>query len=271
MNSINIIKFYPRFWQLKNLIKYFWVLDSNQPMILDHKILPTNNIDIIFNFKAPMTFDKHGVIYSTPGNIYFSGLTDNHTIMKQQGEIQTIGVSFFPTGLYPFFNIPVSEFKNETIGFDVLFKRPAVELEEKLRAIDYIADRILLLENFFLELLDPNVLLTDDTKKLINYFYSSSMGVNEFCKYHGVHPKKLERLFKKFVGASPKRFLRLSRFQHIVSKILKTPQSDLTTLAYEFDFFDQAHFIKDFKAFSGSAPLNFLKEERSFKQIMKLV
>lgn len=271
MDSIDITKFYPRFWQLKNLIKYFWVLDSNQPIVLDHKILPTNNIDIIFNFKTPMTFDKHGVIYSTPGNIYFSGLTGNHTIMKQQGEIQTIGVSFFPAGLYPFFNIPVSEFKNETIGLDAFFNRPVLELEEKLRAIDNIEDRILLLENFFLELLDQNSLLNGDTNKLINHFYFSNMGVNEFCTHYGVHPKKLERLFKKIIGASPKRFLRLSRFQHIVGKILKTPQSDLTTLAYEFNFFDQAHFIKDFKAFSGSSPLNFLKEKRSFKQIMKLV
>lgn len=143
MISIDIIKFYPAFRQLKNLIKYFWVFDSSHPIALNHKILPTNNIDIIFNFKAPMTFDKQGVIYSAPGNIYFSGITDYHTIMKQQGEIQTIGVSFFPAGLYPFFNIPVSEFKNETIGLDTLLNRTAAELEEKLRKINSVADRIL--------------------------------------------------------------------------------------------------------------------------------
>lgn len=271
MDSINIVRFYPTFKPLKNLIKYFWVLDSHHPIILNHKILPTNNIDIIFNFKAPMTFEKNGVTYSTPGNIYFEGLRGNHAIMKQEGLIQTIGVSFFPSGLYPFFNIPVSEFRNVTIGLDTVLKRLAGELEEKLRAIDSVTDRIFLLQCFFLELLDQDAPLNDDNNKLLNHFYFSNMGINEFCRQHHVHPKKLERLFNRLVGASPKHFLRLSRFQNIIDKILKTPQSDLTTLAHEFEFFDQAHFTKDFKAFSGSTPLSFMKENRSFRQIMKLV
>lgn len=268
MASIHIQKFYPAAGPLKQLIKYFWVLDSPCPMVLDHKILPTNNIDILFNFKASMTFEKQGVIHSTPGNIYFQGLCRSHVVMKQQGEIQIIGVSFFPAGLYPFFTVPVSEFRDETIGLDTLLKGQALELEEQLMALDDVADRIRLLEAFFLGLLKPQP--ADDTHKLLNHFFASHMGIGEFCRHHKIHPRRLERLFNKFVGASPKQFLRLSRFQHIVDKILKAPQSDLTTLAHAFEFYDQAHFIKDFKSFSGSSPLNFLKEKRSFRQNMKI-
>jgi hypothetical protein len=76
--------------------------------------------------------------------------------MKQQGIILTIGVSFFPTGFYPFFRVPVSEFKNDTFGLDTILNKAAVEIEERLREADQILEKIGLLETFFLELLDEN-------------------------------------------------------------------------------------------------------------------
>lgn len=271
MTSINITKYYPNALPLKKLIKYFWVLDNNLPIVLNHKILPTNNIDILFNFKAPMTFEKNGDLFNTPGNIYFSGLSNTHTIIRQEGEIQTIGVSFFPGGLYPFIKIPVSDFKNETIGLETVLGGMTIEIEEKLRATDNIVNRIALLEHFFLSLLNQTSRLKDDYHTLLSHFHAMRMNINTFCKEYGIHPRKLERIFNKFIGTSPKQFLRLSRFQQIVRKLLVSPQADLTALAHEFGFFDQAHFSKDFKAFTGSSPVNYLIEKQTFKQIMKII
>lgn len=271
MTTIQIRKYYPEARPLKHLIKYFWVFDSYSHIRLNHTILPVNNIDILFNFLAPMTFEKQGMIHETPGNVFFSGLTGDPVIMKQKGIIQTIGVSFFPLGFYPFFKIPVSEFKDDTFGLDALLNNMAVELEERLRDAAGLMDKTRLLEDFFLRRLNQRALLPDDICRLLDGFYHANMGVREFCRQNDVHPRKLERIFNKFVGTTPKRFLRLSRFQSILRTLLKTNHVDLTTLAHEFAFFDQMHFIKDFKSFTGHSPSAFLKARQSIMQIMEIV
>ncbi len=270
MTTIPIKKYYPQAAQLKPLVKYFWVLDSARPLTLDHTILPVNNIDIIFNFLSPMAFEKKGTLHHTPGKSYFSGLTATPMVMKQQGPVQTIGVAFFPAGFFPFFKIPVSEFTDETIGLEALVKHVANHLESRLQTAKRIQHKIALLEEFFLQLLDPAALLPRETGSLLNHYYASRLRVREFCHAYGVHPRTLERVFNKYVGVSPKLFFRLRRFQRIVSRLMHPEPHSLTTVAHEFDYFDQTHFIKDFKAFSGSSPSRFVKDKRSIMQIMEI-
>lgn len=270
-NSISIKKFYPKAKPLKNLIKYFWVSENHSPITLCHKLLPVNNIDIIFNLSSSITFEKNGVTYKTPGDIFFRGITDEHILMKQQGAVLTIGASFFPAAFYPFFKIPVSEFKNEMFGLDTILNNNANDIEAKLRATITISEKIELLEYFFLELLDKSALLAPDRYKLLHLFYSTDLSIKDFCLKNGVHPRTFERLLNKYVGTTPKLFFRLSRFQIILNNLINRQKKNLTTLANEFDFCDQSHFIKDFKSFTGSSPLNFLKEKKSFKQIIKQI
>jgi AraC-like DNA-binding protein len=214
-----------------------------------------------------MIFIKKGNTVETPGNIFFRGLTKKHIKMKQQGAILTIGASFFPAGFYPFFRIPISEFRNETFGLDTILKNGADEIEAKLIDTDTISKKIALLEDFFLDLLDQNALLPPDTSRLLTRFSSSNLSINNFCLRSGVHPRTLERLFNKYIGTTPKTFSRLSRFQIILNQLINRQETNLTTLANEFDFFDQPHFIKDFQSLTGSAPLKFIKEKQSIKQI----
>lgn len=215
-----------------------------------------------------MTFEKNGIIFDTPGNIFFRGLTKEHILMKQQGAVLTIGASFFPEGLYPFFRIPISEFRNDTICLDTILKNVANEIEAKLIHTDTISRKIELLEDFFLDQLDQNALLPLDTYKLLTHFSLSNMSINNFCLINGVHPRTFERLFNKYIGTTPKLFSRLSRFQIILNNLINRQEKNLTTLAHEFEFFDQSHFIKDFESFTGSSPLKFLKEKQSLKQII---
>ncbi len=270
MTFMDTKRYYPESAPLKKLIKYFWVSQSSKNLTLNHKILPVCSIDLIFNFLSPISYEKEGVIHDTPGNSFFSGLLSDHILMKQQGPILTIGVSFFPTGFYPFFKIPVSEFKNHTTGLDLVLKRPTEEIEQQLQETEKIDDKIRLLEHFFIGLLDQAATLPRDTRLLLNHFNSESVGVRKFCSNHGVHPRTLERMFNKYVGTTPKGFLRLNRFQTALNRMLNPRVGALTPLAHEFNFYDQAHFIKDFKSFTGSSPSRFLKEKNTVMQITNL-
>ena len=73
--------------------------------------------------------------------------------------------------------------------------------------------------------------------------------------------RQLERHFKKQVGISPKQLGKVIRLQATMQKLLNQKTETLTDIAYEVDYFDQNHFIKDFKEFVGITPKQFSENE----------
>ncbi|HMF12979.1 MAG TPA: helix-turn-helix domain-containing protein, partial [Gemmataceae bacterium] len=88
----------------------------------------------------------------------------------------------------------------------------------------------------------------------------------DYCE---VSVRQLERGFRHVIGTSPKVFARTVRFQEAQQRLLFDPDADLTSLAYECGYFDQAHFIKDFKAFTGQTPSEYAQQMREFQIILK--
>jgi len=72
----------------------------------------------------------------------------------------------------------------------------------------------------------------------------------------------LERQFRAHVGLTPKQFLRTMRFQYLLKCIQQTPDTSLTRLAYETGYYDQAHFIHEFKQLAGITPTQYLTQTR---------
>jgi AraC-like DNA-binding protein len=80
--------------------------------------------------------------------------------------------------------------------------------------------------------------------------------VQEFCTFHKLYYKKLERLFLKYVGYTPKSYFRLLRFNRALRQIHRR-KDFLTSIALDCGYYDQSHFIKDFKQFTGLSPGRF--------------
>jgi transcriptional regulator GlxA family with amidase domain len=73
--------------------------------------------------------------------------------------------------------------------------------------------------------------------------------------------RQLERKFKKQIGISPKQLGKVIRLQSALKILLNRKTESLTNIAYESEYYDQAHFIKDFKEFTGTNPNKFLDNE----------
>ena len=70
----------------------------------------------------------------------------------------------------------------------------------------------------------------------------------------GLSPRRFIEVFSQQVGLTPKRFCRVQRFQHVLRSIYTRDSVDWADLALTCGYFDQAHFIHDFRAFSGLSP-----------------
>ncbi len=261
----------PRHPLLKQLIKFFWVLKSKHPITLHHKLLPVNNIDIVLNFSSPMSYgtETGGEIVEIP-RYSLSGIRYRYYTAHQTGNIYMIGVSFFPMGLYPFLRMPVSEITNRTLELNDVIHMFSAGLEAKIDPSGTVPQHLELLEAHLAQMVSPQHLPSRETMGLIDAFCSqmNDLDVWEFCDEQGINQRRLERVFNKYIGVNPKFFKKLTRFQQTLNRLLAQRYTDLTSLAYDNAYYDQAHFIRDFKSFTGSPPSQFVKEKKSLKEIL---
>jgi transcriptional regulator GlxA family with amidase domain len=74
----------------------------------------------------------------------------------------------------------------------------------------------------------------------------------------------LEREFKQKIGISPKQYMRIARLNGVQRLIENNTTQDFTNISYEGGYADQAHFIREFKTFTGESPKAFVKKRKDF-------
>lgn len=258
--------------ELKQLIKYFWVMQGDEQTVVNHKLLPVNSIDVIISLSSPITYITSDGSKIMMRKNHLVGLRDAYLTIHQKGPIDVIGISFFSEGLYPFVKIPVSELKNKAVELEALTYDFTSRIEEKIKCAKSAHEKIQLIEEELLRHLNMELAPERKVYELIQAFYRSlgCYNIGAFCDNQGISTRRLERYFEKYVGMSPRTFQRVSRFQYALNKMIYERTEDLTALSYASHYYDQNHFIKDFKAFTACTPTTFLRQKKAVKQIMKL-
>jgi AraC-like DNA-binding protein len=270
----NEIKRYPVHHPLlKNYIKFFWELHIEHTQ-LNHKIIPQRNINLRFNLN-----DTSHYLISTGKkhlleNIYFSGLHDHFSNVNLQleGKVDVLGICFFPEGFYPFINIPVSEFKNLLLGASEVGFKLVNTFSEHLREAPDVASRLNILENELALILVNGKHTPENFRQIFNILQQNDnpLQLSEFCQRNNIGKRQLERMYNKYVGVSASTYSTLNRFHKSLNQLLYKDYSKLSDLAFDNGYFDQMHFIKDFKRYAGNSPKNFVHQNDSILQIGKL-
>jgi AraC-like DNA-binding protein len=168
-------------------------------------------------------------------------------------------ILFHPGGLRAFSAIPYAELMGQSNVFDLIFKNNG-HLPEQLFEMDSVQKKASLLEDFLLKCLTDNT-HNSAVKFAIEQIYQKSgdISVCNLSQSLGINESTLYRKFDAFLGQSPKDFIQTVRFRKALSLFLKHPGQNLTTVCYEAMFYDQSHFIKDFKKRAGLLPGTFNK------------
>jgi len=269
----DIIKYPVQHPLLKKYIRFFWALRIDHAQ-LNHKIIPQRNINLRFNLSETSHFVNINNSEYSLEDVYFLGLHDHfgNVNLKINGKVDVLGICFYPDGFYPFLKIPVSEFKNQLLGAEEVGFKAAVSINEQLKLTTDIGLRLNILETGLVKILDDDFYIPRDFRQL---FLSLKNGGNfdhltEFCKQNNVSIRKSERLFNKYVGIPANTYMLLNRFHSSVNQILYSDYSKLSDLAYDNGYFDQMHFISDFKRFAGNTPKKFSQQNNSILQIGKM-
>ncbi|MXV52376.1 helix-turn-helix domain-containing protein [Pedobacter sp. HMF7647] len=258
--------------ELASIIRYFWVLegsvDKGQRYV--HRTLADCCPEMVFHYKG--LFDdliengKSGKTFAA----CLAGQSDRYNRFSIDQDFGIFGVYLYPFAVPLIFNIPADELNNEMVDIQTIIGAEGSELVEKLMFSKNNSGRIDILVEFFKKRLQNNKQQPAEIFSAISEIIHSRsrQTVKELADDYCLSQRQFERKFKQFSGFSPKTFSRISRFQQALGTYSK-PFSSLTEIAYDCGYYDQSHFIHDFKKFSGHNPnhyFNRIVEANKWKQ-----
>jgi AraC-like DNA-binding protein len=193
------------------------------------------------------------------------GQTMEPFYIEPTGHVNTFAIRFYPYGLANFVKTPIKHLANKEMPLEQLFERKAAkELEQKIIQAADTKNRIEIIESFLLNTLVDKATIDTIVTSTIDTLLSTngSTPINAILKGDLSSRRQLERKFYKQIGISPKQLSKIIRLQSALKMMLNENPESLTKIAYGSDYYDQAHFIKDFREFTGTSPKEFLKNEQ---------
>ncbi|MBX2921617.1 MAG: AraC family transcriptional regulator [Chitinophagaceae bacterium] len=240
--------------KLKPYIKYFVV--SENELESEYKVFPSSGLVIGFQYRGQLATIKN----NTEDKLKSAGITgisDGYKVFKNSPDIGTILVYFTEIGFTHFASHPANELFNLSLSLDDIFDKNKVEeVEDKLTVATTDGQRIKVVEQFLLSQLkdiETDKLIIEAVKLI--YQSKGIIRVKELNEKLFISQSPFEKRFRRVVGTTAKKFASIVRFNSVLDNMNET--KSLTEICYENNFFDQAHFIKDFKQFTGATPENF--------------
>jgi len=269
---------YPPSGSLRPFIRSFTIEETEEPTI--RKVLPGTGTVMGFQFRgslsivAPSSQTPDPPLLAMPDPLLLAapdrrdipltpsgitGLQDSFRLFRNSAGTGTLLVHFTETGAANFFATPLHLLFNGSYSLgDFIHASEIGRLEDRLTTAPDHPARIALIEHWLL-----GRLLPDKKDRLIEAAVAriqsakGQLRIASLSQELYISPSRLEKRFRTIVGTSPKKFAGLVRLQQLLKT---TPANgDLTALAYEAGYFDQAHFIHDFTAYTGLTPTDFFR------------
>jgi AraC-like DNA-binding protein len=224
------------------------------------KVLPSSMTVIGIQYGQPMKRMENNAAVSMGS----SGITGLHATVKEYvstGAVGTIIIPFKSGGLARFTKYPLHEFQNADVPLELVFTGQSVrEMEEKLACASGAAERVGIVQQFLISALrdkEQEQLILLAAHHIMRR--QGALSIEQLAAQLFVSKRTLERKFNVLIGASPKQFAGIVRFQHAIQ--LRNAGYDYLDIVHACGYSDHAHFAKDFKAFAGISPEQFFRSE----------
>jgi AraC-like DNA-binding protein len=175
-------------------------------------------------------------------------------LLREQGAV--FGVKFRPGAYYPFLKKPVSTITDRIVPFQEAFGMNSQRLEQQLFSQENDGQMIALAESFIRERLPTSDTNVDFINTITQCIFSERniVKVDDIVSRFPIHKRQLQMLFRQYVGVSPKWIIQRYRLLEAVEKMNEGHIPEWPRLAADLGYYDQAHFIKDFKSITGKSP-----------------
>jgi AraC-like DNA-binding protein len=241
---------------LRPFVKAFLIIESSEGM--ENTTLPDTSVVMSFRMKGTVTHITDTLASQLP-ETGLSGLRKSARLLKYERDTANLLVIFQEGGAAAFFKAPLHElFETQQPLDDLVRLHKIKEVEERLSEATNDRQQIAIVEQFLLA-----ELRTPEPDLLVHHAVQQIKGSHGNIKIKSlaadlyISQDAFEKRFRRSIGTTPKQFSAIVRLRHLLDHYDATER--LTDAAYKAGYFDQAHFIKDFKAFTGRTPQDFFQ------------
>lgn len=253
---------------LKQFVRYFWVLEGDLTANhYVHRSFADGCVEIVFHYKAEfdeINYDQKPEKSSTSA---ICGQSQQFRRFVTRESFGIFGAYLYPFAVPRIFSFSAANLSDQIVSLTDFLGNDGKELEERMMTATNNYQRIQIISAFLKRKISQSKTLNSPIVRAVNEIIHSAETVNvgTLANNFGFSTRQFERKFKDLAGFSPKLFARITRFQSAVSK-RGDAYPTLTKVAYDCGYYDQSHFIHDFKEFSGYHPKTFFRGETEGSQ-----
>ncbi|HUL16005.1 MAG TPA: helix-turn-helix domain-containing protein [Terriglobales bacterium] len=254
---------------LSRFIEQLWYYQNEPTSHSKERLMPDGCASLVINLAEEAIrvydpVDTHKMVRL--GRTVFNGPRTECMAIDTDEQVCVLGISFRPGGAAPFLELPTHELCNVCLNLDDLWGRLAEEMRDRVLSAPTPLAKLRVVETVLLQRLSG----LWDEQPIVKYAISNivqapqTARIAEVVHATGFTSRRFIELFKRHVGMAPKLFCRVRRFQRVLRGITSGRPVSWTDIALDCGYFDQAHFIHDFREFSGVNPTKYLSDHSGF-------
>jgi AraC-like DNA-binding protein len=254
---------------LHEYVDWYWLYEGYHPAQRLERLLPDGTFELCINLRDEVrhTYDResHKPLTAYRG-AWLSGTHSRHIVIDATPDSSMMGVHFKPGGAACVLGMPAGEMTDRVVGLDSVSGRAGLELREALLDSPTPTGKSAVLESFLLRLAKRGRSRSPAIRHALRQFSTESgmLSIASVANELGWSHKHLVQRFRDEVGLTPKRFCRIQRFRAVLQAIEQQRQVAWADLACACGYFDQAHFIREFRDFSGLSPSLYLTQRGEY-------
>jgi AraC-like DNA-binding protein len=254
---------------LADTVKCFWTHEGKYSAGTIQEITPDGAVELIFNFGDPYLLLSTTPPTTLPVAVVV-GFQNKAFSICVDGTVKVVAARMFAWGVLALLQGDARGTNNAVTPLGAQWETLVRRLERLVLQGQYerawqTLQRFLiqrpLLRSADLKLVQAAAKLLDETQ--------GQFRIEDLADSCHTSVRQLQRRFNQVIGTTPKQFARTIRFELAQRRLMFDPDTELTALAYECGYFDQAHFIKDFKAFAGKTPSDYAGSMRRMQDVFR--
>ncbi|MFN8373665.1 MAG: AraC family transcriptional regulator [Anaerolineae bacterium] len=238
-------------------VNCFWTLEQDQESYNRRKFVPDSYIEVLINVGAPLLLEMERGLVELP-RAFVNPIQNKPLRFRTTGYCQTISMKAYPWAVKPILNVAADPSSVHVIGLDAGWQRFADDLtrivahqgyEEAINAFqDYVCKMAYRGKHDVTPIRTAGHLLRHSRGQI---------RMTDLAAQSYLSSSQFERRFKQYTAVSPKTYARIIRFEAVRAALISEPASRLADLANHYGYSDQAHLIREFRAFAHCTPRDF--------------
>jgi AraC-like DNA-binding protein len=247
--------------QLRPYIKHYFYFESDSQATLDDIVFPSGHMEVIFNLGEGKWQSAVNDAYLTTPSIELWGQITKPLPIRSLGKHNMLGIRFYVHSAACFLQEAIWELNDQVTDARDLLGKAVALLHAQLLETSGLKNRIALVERYLLNrklVVEKNAGRIDMIGQIVKELQKDTLpdNIRSLATKYRVTPRYLQKLFLQYTGFTPKFYHKINRFQSSL-KLINKKESSLTSIAYDCGYFDQSHFIREFKSFTGVTPSDY--------------